>query len=109
MRNLSAIFTLAVVVSFTVVPYFTEWHPHYLGDRAEEVEPRTSEGDTSGSVHYKNCHWLAGIKDVEAALIHASHMPGFEGFSPCVPLVQRPCFSSLPPAFSSRAPPPVLS
>ncbi len=109
MRTLSAIFTLAAVVSFAVVPYYTDWHPHYLGDRTEQVGSSSGEGSANGSVHYKDCHWLAGTSGVQATITFPVIVFGSEDFSPWIPATPRPCFSSFPSAFSSRAPPTVLS
>lgn len=109
MRTLSAIFTLAAVFSFAVVPYFTDWHPHYLGDRTEQVGSSSGEGSANGSVHYKDCHWLAGMGSVQATITSVAVIFGFEDFLPWTPATPRPCFAFVLSAFSSRAPPPVLS
>lgn len=109
MRTLSAIFNLAAVISFAVVPYLTDWHAHYLGDRAEQVGSGTGERNTDGSVHYEDCHWLAGMGSVQAIIPSVATLFGFEDFSPWVPATPRPYFASFLSTFSSRAPPTVLS
>jgi len=109
MRTLSAIFTLAAVVAFAVVPYFTDWHPHYLGDRAEEAAPASGQGNANGSVHYEHCHWLQGTGGIQAVLAPATIALGSASFTSWVFSTPRPCFRSFIPAFSSRAPPLFLS
>ena len=109
MRTLSAIFTLAAVVTFTVVPYLTDWHPHYLGDRVEEMGGDLGQGNPGRSTHHKDCHWLAGTGGVQATLTLTAIVFGFNDFSPWVATTPRPCFTSFLSTFYSRAPPNILS
>ncbi len=109
MRTLSAIFTLAAVVTFTVVPYLTDWHAHYLGDRVEEVGGDLGQGNPGRSTHHKDCQWLVGTGGVQATLTLTAIVFGFNDFSPWVANTPRPCFTFSLSAFHSRAPPNILS
>ncbi|UCH11001.1 MAG: hypothetical protein JSU61_03680 [Fidelibacterota bacterium] len=105
MNRLSSVTTMIAVMVFTIVPYVSNLHGHYLGDPVDQVVPDNGQPILAQNVHHLDCHWLRGPGIVQAIMVPCSSPCEVVSFSPYVRTTDQPRLISARYYHATRAPP----